>query len=111
MIDDDDDLDFDWNAVSVVQERHELELVGIYANEDGDVVIRQRGFGCYAADSCIVIGRANAQATVDAILETAGLVEREVPKDRTAAERMRRFRNKHRNAVTLVTTCNSGGTI
>jgi hypothetical protein len=93
--------DFDWygNTESVVV-RHQ-PAIAVYLNPHGEVVIRQEGQ--YDDDHWIYVTRDNAFKVAQAVLELAGLEDCEAvprpsaPKDKTAAERMRRYRNKRRN--------------
>jgi hypothetical protein len=92
--------DFDWygDSESVVV-RHQ-PAIAVYLNPHGEVVIRQEGQ--YDEDHWIYVTRDNALKVAQAILEAPDKdCEAEpllsAPKDKTAAERMRRYRNKRRN--------------
>ena len=104
--------DFDWcrDSESVVV-RHQ-PAIAVYINPHGEVVIRQEGQ--YDDDHWIYLTRDNAPKVAQAILEAAGIegyaemaptLLLPAPKDKTAAERMRRYRNKRRNGE-----CNAGVT-
>jgi hypothetical protein len=104
--------DFDWNAVADQVVQYSVEKVAIYDNPNGDVVIRQEQRWDEEEDTFIVIAQGHALRAAHAILTAAGIeaaptcvqgdglaepVLLPAPKDRTAAERMRRYRDKHRN--------------
>lgn len=105
--------DFDWidSAEDVVVP--EQAAIAVYLNPRGDVVIRQQAQYHPDEDTWIVVAPDRAQAVADAIVEAARLAvyhpeddelappaERTaaVPKDPTAAERQRRYRERHRNS-------------
>lgn len=103
--------DFDWDGA-----RDEGDLViphqaatAVYANPHGHVVIRQEGHHGPDEDAWIVIAPANARRVATAILRCAARLageeepeavapaERAAPRDATAADRMRRYRQRQRN--------------
>jgi len=95
--------DFDWygDSESVVV-RHQ-PAIAAYLNPHDEVVIRQDGQ--YDDDHWICVTKDNAVKVAQAILETAGIENctkaapllLPAPKHKSAAERMRRCRNKKRN--------------
>jgi hypothetical protein len=122
-----DDDPFDWSTIEHLVIQRELQAVAIYSNPNGDIVIRQSQREYETAECFIVVAKEKAIAAAYAVLEAAGLdmeiVQRcetggyvnvarperaaaentsATPKDKTAAERMRRHRakkkrNGHRN--------------
>jgi hypothetical protein len=92
-------LEFDWNDANadlVVQ--HAVEPVAIYLNNNGDLIIRERCTG-YDGDAIIIIARGNVLAVIHHIEELLAADQeadppKREPKDRTAAERQRRHRDK-----------------
>lgn len=118
--------EFSWEAVAEHIVQQQVECVAIYANDRGDIVIRQQQRWDEEDDSWIVIAKANAFAAARAILEAADIrpdvaamiasrpdidwaaVDQEFecqvleaddskPKDRTAAQRQRRYRARKRD--------------
>lgn len=96
------DRDFDWHdpEVVAVAEQH---AIAVYLNDRGEIVLRQHDWP--DDDGVILVARQNAGAVVDAIL---ALIEEEqageaAPKDRTAADRQRGRRRKHRDSAVTVT--------
>jgi hypothetical protein len=98
--------DFDWidSAEDVVVP--EQAAIAVYLNPKGDVVIRQAGQYHPDEDNWIVVAPDHAPRVAEAILEAAGLAvyhpeddQAAEPKDRTAAERQRRYRERHRNGA------------
>ena len=106
---------FDWyddDAGSVVVP--EQAAIAVYPNPKGDVVIRQAG-QYPDEDSWIIFATDHAAAVADAILRVAGLAFQEAdigepatPKDRTAAERQRRYRQRNRNGTDRDVTDSDG---
>ncbi len=97
--------DFNWNEPNSVIVRHQ-PAIAVYLNDDDEVVIRQQGHYGPDEDQWIYIAKENVQKVVQAILANAGIVDGAIappPRDRTAAERQRRYRERHRNSVTPVT--------
>jgi hypothetical protein len=85
----------------------EQQPIALYLNPRGDLVIRQPGID---EDDMIVVTLQNAPALARAILRAAGVDDepaaaavQPAPKDRTAAERMRRHRERQRNGQQPVT--------
>jgi hypothetical protein len=118
----------DWSDESVVV--REQPAISVYRNKFGDVVVRQQSW--YDDDPCIIIQLQNAADVARAILEEAGfdssvlfrnpaesnsesrseinghevVGKSEIarrPKDKTGADRQRRFRVRRRNAAAAVT--------
>jgi len=80
--------------------------IAIYLNPHDAVVIRQEGHYGPDEDQWVYVTKENVPRLVQALLEAAGYetattygepLMLPAPKDKTAAERMRRYRNKHRN--------------
>jgi hypothetical protein len=108
--------DFDWSDDDSVVLRDQ-PAVAIYSNKFQQVVIRCERAWDQEDDVVVLVDFAHAIRVVHAILETAGHGDIEFirpsrggfvdvdqaddelpgPKDKTAAERQRRYRNKHRN--------------
>ena len=89
----------------------EQQAVAVYTLEDGCIAIRQAD-PSYDEDDVIVLDRQNVAAVAHALMREIGQagepLQLEAPKDPTAAERMRRYREKQRNerngdTVTTVT--------
>lgn len=96
------DDDFDWDDADV-DVPHQARIT-VYTNPDGHIVIRQEGDWYRKDDPWIVVLPENAQRLVDAILalaEPAPRLALPAPGDRTAAERQRRYRERHRNGSTV----------
>ena len=98
------DDDFDWDAADV-DIPHQARIT-VYTNPDGHIVIRQEGDWYRKDDPWIVVLPENAQRLVDAILALAEPVPATplalpAPADRTAAERQRRYRKRHRNGSSV----------
>ncbi len=96
--------DFDWLDDDSIAVR-EQSAIAVYQNRWGHLVIRQEADPYEAEDAIINVAPQNVAALVEVILRTAGL---EPPpqlllpspaQDRTAAERQKRYRDKHRNAA------------
>jgi hypothetical protein len=94
--------DFDWkdDADCIVQ--HSTPTVAVFTNTNGDIVIRKQREDMYEEhDAFIVISRGNARTVAQAILDAAEVgpdavvvpAEKAEPKDRTAAERAKRYRD------------------
>lgn len=117
--------DFDWceDPSIVLQEQ---PPTAIYTNVAGAVVIRQGGDFLQTGDQIVVVRPENVVRLVTAILTEAGYrpeiakmiidrsdmdwsqaetdfeaIDAHAPKDRTNAERQRRYRDRKRNGVTL----------
>jgi hypothetical protein len=90
--------DFNWDddvaADSVVQ--NSVEKVAIYANPNGDVLIRQERRWDEEDDTWIIIARGNVGAAI-AKMRVAMGEEPSPARDRTAAARQRRHRQRHCN--------------
>ena len=95
--------DFDWNDADHVVVPEQASIA-VYLNPKGDVVIRQAGQYHPDEDTWIVFAAQHASRVADALLETAGLADQPhdckaaAPKDRTAADRQRRYRERNRHA-------------
>jgi hypothetical protein len=90
--------DFDWADVAEQMVQQEVQQVAIYDNENGDVVIRQRQWWDEERDTIIVIARGNVEAVIAAMRAAVGQPAETTPKvPLSAAERQRRYRDKHRN--------------
>ena len=89
-------LDFDWddNADDIVQQS--VERVAIFTNPNGDLVIRQERCWDQEDDTWIIIARGNVGAAIAKMRGAIG-EEPSTPRDHTAAERQRRYRQRHRN--------------
>ena len=91
---------FDWTVDDSVV-LHEQPATAIYCTKSGSVLMRQR---LEDEDVFIFIRPENVQLIVDALflarLDASAKESPEEPaqKDRTAKERMRRYRKRHRNA-------------
>lgn len=103
---------FNWWANEDVIVR-EQQAIAVYPNGQGDVVIRQSGH-LYEDDVWIVLGPQHAPALARAILEAACYSHQEIEveldavpalpaprKDRTAAERQRRYRERRNGHETV----------
>jgi hypothetical protein len=102
--------DFDWRRDADDIAIEEQLRIAVYCNPRGHVVIRQQDWP--EDDSMVVVAPQNALALARAVLKAAGQIEAlpellgspfegaskgDRPKDPTAAERMRRYRERHRN--------------
>jgi hypothetical protein len=90
---------FNWQRAVVAQQ----DAIAIYTNEDGGIVIRQHNWP--DDDSYIIVARNNVEKVAGAMMAEAGLtipvpaqVLLPAPKDPTAAERQKRYRDRHGNA-------------
>jgi hypothetical protein len=97
--------DFDWLEADEHVAVPEQQALAVYTNPRGDVVVRQRG-DYPDEDVWIIVNPANAAALAAAILEAAGYSEpapvtsqhrHSQPKDKTAADRQRRYRERNRH--------------
>jgi hypothetical protein len=107
--------EFDWNPANdtdhSVVVRHQ-PAIAVYFNPHDAVVIRQQDQYDESTDHFVFITKDNVRKVVERMLEVAGIellmarVEDSgleesrllpAPKDPTAVERQRRYRNKHRN--------------
>ena len=99
---------FNWSEVAddiVVRQQSEI---AVYANPDGAIVIRMAGHYGIDEDMWVVFQPAHAQAVAEAIMATATAIEADTQtaparRDRTAAARQKRYRDRHavtRDAVT-----------
>jgi hypothetical protein len=97
--------EFDWTGDDSIIAR-EQPAIAVYNNTAGAVVVRQERAWDEDSDTYILIQPENAEKIADAILRAAGFdLATEPVKDHTAAERMRRYRNRrnaHRNAPLLL---------
>jgi hypothetical protein len=99
-----DGEDFDWHRHADDIAVAEQLRIAVYSNPRGDIVIRQAGID-RDDDDVVVVQASNAEALARAILRAAGLDEDETrlgtdtssnrTKDPTAAERMRRYRERN----------------
>ena len=97
--------DFDWSDVVIVVA--EQPATACYLNPAGDIVLRQRGADRDDDDPFLWFAPEHAAAIAKAILEAAALsatapatepTQRpSKAKDPTAAERQKRYRERHRN--------------
>ena len=109
---------FDWNPNGEnggdIIVRHQ-PAIAIYLNPHGELVIRQEGYYGPDEDQFVFVSAANMLNVAEKMLETAGIdmsvaeppAERlllPALKDTTAAERMRRYRNKQRNGYRYAVT-------
>lgn len=96
-----EDREFDWRADAEDVVLPDQPATAVYVNPRGAVVIRQTVE--HDDDVWIIVQPSNAAALAKAILRAAGLTEDALeaspaPKDRTAAERQRRYRaRQHRD--------------
>lgn len=104
---------FSWWKDSSIVVRPQLGIA-VYPNDTGDIVVRQECEKYEDQDSAIVVPREHARIVALAILAAANLSRSSLPdepqeidivrtKDRTGAERQRRYREK-RNASDSVTS-------
>ena len=91
--------DFDWNGDDAVVIR-EQPATAVFKNARGQIVVRQQG-EVFEDDPYVVVDLGFVQRLVDAILAEAGINQSTplrlpppLPKDKTAAERQRRRRDK-----------------
>ena len=89
--------DFDWLEDGDDVVVHEQHAVAVYQNPAGDLVIRQAGWP--DEDKVIVVEIGKVDELVRGICERADLTVGKSAKDRTGAERQRRYRKRHRNGV------------
>ena len=99
--------EFDWLDADVIVPQQ--PAIAVYLNPTGDVVLRQRG-DLYDDDSWCWFRIERAPAVARAIIETAGLDIAELmpeptrigskPKDPSAAERQRRYRERQKKEST-----------
>lgn len=99
-------FDFDWDDVADDVVVPEQAAIAVYTNPKGEVVVRQAGHHGPDEDSWIIVAPDRASAVADAILRAARLHDNQPvsgeaasPKDRTAAERQRRYRERNRNGT------------
>lgn len=101
---------FNWDEIADDVVVPEQAAIAVYTNPKGDIVIRQAGQYGPDEDQWIAVAPIHALALAHAIAHAAGLelaaTESAAPKDRTAAERQRRYRA--RNAVTPRHTVTDG---
>ena len=101
-------LEFDWNPSrdtdhSIVV-RHQ-PAIAVYTNPHDEVVVRQQDQYDESDDHFVFITKDNVRKVAERIMEVAGIEVATLaeplllapPKDATAAERMRRYRNRKRN--------------
>jgi hypothetical protein len=76
--------------------QREAEVVAIFPNNDGDIVISQT-VHCFPRDHVvtIILARNNVPDAIAAMRRAAGSAT--LGKDRTASERQKRYRERHRN--------------
>lgn len=96
--------DFDWGEIAEAVVIPEQAATAVYPNPQGQIVIRQEGRLGPDEDVWIVVAPEHAQVLAEAILRCAAEITSvaignaaQAPRDRTAAERMHRYRAKHRN--------------
>lgn len=87
--------------------------VAVHLNPYGDVVVRHLRDWDEDQDPCVVIPQRDALAVARAILKEAGIADEPAPpsrtaapnspKDSTAADRQKRYRERRRNGVEAVT--------
>jgi hypothetical protein len=92
--------------------RHQ-PAIAVYRNPHDEVVIRQQDQYDDSHDHFVFITKDNVLKVVERMLAVAGIemlmdwlaepLLLPAPKDRTAAQRQRRYRNKHRNGASPVT--------
>ena len=99
--------DFDWdNDPDIVQRT--VMATAVYPNNSGRIVIRQQADWNDSDDVVILVAPENALAVARAIVTAAGLTDESLgvataPKDRTAAARQRRYRQRHNEQTLFVT--------
>jgi hypothetical protein len=100
--------DFDWNDDDSNVVVPEQAAIAVYLNPRGNVVIRQAGQYRPDEDSFVIVAPDHAAAVADAILRVAGLHRDQPddsdppkPKDRTTAERLRRYTERNRTALAV----------
>ena len=72
--------------------------IAVFWNVHGDICVRQEGQYHPDEDMWVTFSREDARAVAQAILNLAGETTGQImPKDRTAADRQRRCRDKHRD--------------
>ena len=101
-------IEFDWHDTDEVIVR-EQPAVAVYLNLAGDIVLRQQG-DVFDDDAWIWFHPEHAAAIAAAILEAAGLdapvltpsqtTDAVLPKDPTAAERQRKYRERKKKKPT-----------
>jgi len=108
---------FDWTENEDVVVRTQMGIA-IFENVRGEICVRQEGMFHPDEDQWITFGRDNAAAIARRILEVARVdlqspdrVALRAPKDRTAAERQRRRRDKHSDVTPAVTTGDRDSTV
>ena len=114
--------EFHWDEAEGDIAVPEQAAIAVYLNGKGDICIRQAGQYGPDEDQWVVVTPGNAAKLAKAILDAAGPIARPdidwaavnrdfdafeardpESKDRTAAERQRRYRQRHRNAQDTVT--------
>ena len=105
-----DSREFDWGDIDADIVVPEQPAIACYTNPNGAVVLRQAGQYGLEDDHWVYFHADHAVAVAYAILNAAGLTMQIVqcqpngccdvpqPKDRTAAERQKRYRERKRNA-------------
>jgi hypothetical protein len=101
--------EFDWNPDNDTDHsivvRHQ-PAIAVYLNPHDELVIRQQDQYDDSDDHFVFITEDNVLRVVERMLEAAGIEMATAgaeplllppPKDKTAAERVRHYRNKHRN--------------
>ena len=104
-IQDDGARDFNWIADAADVVVPDQAAIAVYRNARGDIVVRQEASITYDEDHLVVVAPEHAQALAHAILSAAGVPDTagdiagaepgKAAKDRTGAERQRRFRERH----------------
>jgi hypothetical protein len=103
--------DFDWSSNNTDVAVRRQDAVAVYENVNGDVVVRRQADFNEDEDPILIINKACVPALVRALIDTAGLEAEPVShgillppparsgSDPTAAERQRRYRDRHRNGA------------
>ena len=108
------DDSFNWNDDDSVVVRQQF-ATAVYQNQHGEIVVRQEAGMYEENDAIVVLTPQIAEAVAWAILHEIGapeaksmifapahIIDREpAPKDKTAAERQRRYRERQRNGATV----------
>lgn len=96
--------DFDWNDVVDDVVIPEQAAIAVFVNPQGDVVIRQAGQYGPDEDMWIIVAPDRAAVLADAIVQATAFHGTQpddskpaAAKDRTAADRQRRYRERQRN--------------
>lgn len=99
----------EWHKDPNVIVKNQL-AIAIYWNERGEIAIVQEATAYEDSDILITISPANVRAVIDKLIELVDEIEErdgdgvgiQTPKDPTAADRQRRYRNNKRKGTNVI---------